>query len=317
MISGQAQSLHKFPIAASDGTAVVMNDADFSRWVRLLEQKTGVVVPPSRRQFLETNLRLRLAELKLTRLDQYFEDRLTGPSGAREWAVLVDRLTVHETRFFRHPPSLALLRENILPSFVARSQGQQEFHAWSVGCSTGEESYSLSMIIDEYARRATHPFRYAVTGSDVSSPSLKVAEAATYAVDRCHEIPEIYRAYCRHQGSAPVGSATKGDEEFVIADDLRQRTRFAQLNMMDISRQPMSGLELIFCQNVLIYFPRQRREAFLDRLVQCLRPGGCLIIGPGEVTRWRNSQVVRIEDKRALAFRRLDASDCAAKDSSS
>ncbi len=317
MISGQAQALQDFPIAPGEGRAVVMSDADFDRWVRLLETRTGVVVPPSRRQFLETNLKLRLAELKLTNLEQYFDDRLTGPSGAREWAVLVDRLTVHETRFFRHPPSLALVRENVLPSFVARSKGQQEFHVWSVGCSTGEESYSLSMIIDEYARRSPIPFRYAVSGSDVSSPSLKVAESATYNGSRLHEIPQTYRPYCRNQIATSSGSGFQGGDKFVMADELRQRTRFAQLNMMDVSRQPMSGLELIYCQNVLIYFPRQRREAILDRLVQCLRPGGCLIIGPGEVTQWRNSQVIRIEDKRALAFRRLEVGGVAAKDSSS
>ncbi len=305
MISSQAQALATPTLNAADG--IDMDDADFVRWVRLLEQRTGVLVPPSRRQFLETNLRLRLAELKFTSLEHYYDQCLTGPRGALEWAVLVDRLTVHETRFFRHPPSLALLRETILPSYVARTRGRQEFHAWSVGCATGEESYTLAMVIDEYVGRSPRPFRFAVTGSDVSGPSLKVAEAGIYGINRQREIPAAYRSYC----------AGYSDEEFIVDKGLRNRTRFAQLNMLDISRQPMGGLELIYCQNVLIYFPRQRREQFLNRLVECLRPGGCLIIGPGEVTQWDNPDVVRIEDRRVMAFRRREGAGSAGKDSSS
>ncbi|MEM1092074.1 MAG: CheR family methyltransferase [Pseudomonadota bacterium] len=288
------------------GDGMVMDDAEFDRWVRLLEQRTGVVVPHSRRQFLETNLRLRLAELKLVSLERYHDEWLVGPNGAREWAVLVDRLTVHETRFFRHTPSLALLREHILPAYMARTGGRQEFHAWSVGCATGEEAFSLAMVIDDYARRSRPRFRFAVTGSDVSGPALKVAEAAVYSVEREREIPAGYRDYSR----------THGVDEFVIDAALRARTRFAQLNLLDIERQPMSGLELIYCQNVLIYFPRARREAFLDQLVNCLRPGGCLIIGPGEVTQWRNPLLERIDSRRALAFRRRGDAGPIAEDSS-
>lgn len=271
-----------------------MDDAEFERWVRLLEQRTGVVVPPSRRQFLETNVRLRLQELGYRNLARYHDERLVGPNGAREWAILVDRLTVHETRFFRHPPSLAALREVILPAFVARTGGKLPFHAWSVGCATGEEAWSLAMIIDAYSSQCATPFRYGVTGSDVSKPALMVGKAGRYARHRMGEVPELYRGYCEPD-----------DNDFAIAERLRERAGFAVLNLLDVDRQPMSQLELIYCQNVLIYFPRPRRIEVLDELVTCLQPGGHLVIGPGEVTVWNNPLVERVANQRARVYRRI------------
>ncbi|MEM9530626.1 MAG: CheR family methyltransferase [Pseudomonadota bacterium] len=298
MMSGHAKA--EFPTGPSGpGPQVIVDDAEFQRWVKLLEQRTGMVVAENRRQFLESNLRRRLSELGYNSLARYQAEQLTGPRGAVEWAVLVDRLTVHETRFFRHPPSLALLRERILPEFVKRAEADQEFHAWSVGCATGEEPYTLAMIIDRFAResqaRHQRPFRYAVTGSDVSRPALKAATEASYPQARQDEIPNVYRSYCQPHASGG----------FTLGAALRARVNFAALNLLEVDRQPMSGLELIYCQNVLIYFPRARRHEFLDHLIASLRPGGCLIIGPGEVTTWHHPQVQRIEDRRALVYRRV------------
>ena len=293
MISGQFNAIA--PTSPQAGGGVVMDDVEFERWVRLLEARTGVVVPPSRRQFLETNVRLRLQELGYRNLARYHDERLVGPNGAREWAILVDRLTVHETRFFRHPPSLAVVREVVLPAFHARTGGKGTFHAWSVGCATGEEAWSLAMIIDGYASSCAEPFRYGITGSDVSKPAMMVGQAGEYPLHRIKEVPEMYRGYCEQ--SAP--------DRFTISARLRERAGFAVLNLVDVDRQPMTQLELIYCQNVLIYFPRPRRKALLDELVGCLQPGGHLIIGPGEVTVWNNPLVERIANQRAQVYRRI------------
>src|SRR5690606_5518812 len=88
-----------------------LDDAEFDRWVRLLEARTGVIVPPERKPFLETGLRRRMRETGHTRFDAYYDELLAGAKGAMEWASLVDHLTVHETHFFRHPPSLDLIRD--------------------------------------------------------------------------------------------------------------------------------------------------------------------------------------------------------------
>ncbi len=272
-----------------------MDDGEFLRWVQLLEERTGVVVPPERKQFLETNLRLRMREVGAGDFETYHRERLAGRRGAVEWAVLVDRLTVHQTHFFRHQPSLDFVREQVLTEFLARTQGRSAFHAWSAGCSTGEEAWSLAMVIDQHAREAATPYHFGVTASDVSQPALAMGREARYSKGKLSEIPARYRsAYC----------VDDGPQNFVLAERLQRRVGFAMLNLLEVARQPMSHLDLIYCQNVLIYFPRDRRLGVLDQLVDCLRPGGHLILGPGEMTGWSHPRLTRVAGQRTLAYRR-------------
>lgn len=272
-----------------------MNEAEFRRWVKLLEERTGVVVPPERKQFLETNLRLRMRELEIDTFGDYYAERLSGRKGAVEWAVLVDRLTVHQTHFFRHLPSLEMVRDAVLPDFLMRRRRSAAFHAWSVGCSTGEEAYSLAMVVDRFAEQADRAFHYGITASDVSQAALAVGRAARYRRQKLSEIPPDYRErYCK----------TVSGDEFEIHDRLVRRVGFALLNMLDIARQPLSHLDLIFCQNVLIYFPRDRRNQVLDQLANCLKPGGYLILGPGEMTGWTHPMLIRVPGQRTLTYRR-------------
>ncbi|MDX1571456.1 MAG: protein-glutamate O-methyltransferase CheR [Xanthomonadales bacterium] len=272
-----------------------MDESEFRRWVRLLEERTGVVVPPERKQFLETNLRLRMRELEIDTFADYYAQRLSGRKGAVEWAVLVDRLTVHQTHFFRHMPSLELVRDAVLPDFLMRRRRGAAFHAWSVGCSTGEEAYSLAMVIDRFCVQADQVFHYGITASDVSKAALDVGREGVYRRQKLSEIPPDYRErYCE---------PCNGDE-FQISDRLLRRVGFAMLNMLDISRQPLSHIDLIYCQNVMIYFPKDRRHQVLDQLVDCLGPGGYLILGPGEMTGWTHPQLIRVPGQRTLAYRR-------------
>jgi len=296
MIAGGQTALAGEPSRAGSAMSGSMTDAEFARWVELLEEKTGVVVPPERRQFLETNLRMRMQELGLNSYAAYFARELVGPKGAREWAVLVDRLTVHETRFFRHRPSLELVADDVLPASVASRPPGCAFHAWSVACSTGEEAYSLAMVIDRFNRRLETPLHFGITGSDVSQPALAVARRAIYSMPAQQDIPLGYQVeYCDFVDA----------RRFAIHESRKRRVGFAVMNLLDVKRQPMSQLDLIYCQNVLIYFPRVRRYEVLNNLVRCLRPGGVLILGPGEMTGWSHPEMTRIPGQRTLAYRRF------------
>jgi type IV pilus assembly protein PilK len=270
-----------------------MNDAEFQRWVELLESRTGVVVPPERKSFLETNLRLRMRELGIDSFTQYHTDMLSGPNGAREWATLIDRLTVHETHFFRHVPSMELVAKEVLPNFMARHGTGAAFHAWSVGCSTGEESFSLAMVIDRFAETVEEPFHFGITASDVSKPVLDIGRIGQYARAQLDEVPVQYQhRYCQNID----------DNHFEIVERLKKRVGFAVMNLLDIKRQPMTHLDLIFCQNVLIYFPRIRRYEVLSYLVRCLRPGGFLVLGPGEMANWTHPEMDRVSGARTSAY---------------
>lgn len=277
-----------------DTARPAMDDAEFERWVRLLESRTGVIVPPERKPFLESGLRRRMRETGHTEFRRYYDELLDGARGAMEWAALVDHLTVHETHFFRHQPSLALIRDEWLPDWLATTSPDRSLHALSVGCSTGEEAYTIAMLLDA-ALSGVQPARlFGITATDVSQPALAVARQGTYPMRRISEIPAAYRE-----------SATEVDgDQFHIAERLRKRVGFACVNLLHASRAPLRKLDLIFCQNVLIYFARERRGELLDALARLLQPNGLLVLGPGEANNWTHPHLVRTGGRQTLAYLR-------------
>lgn len=283
-------------ISSGSAAAPVMDEAEFQRWVRLLEARTGVTVPPERMPFLVTGLRRRMRETGHAQYDQYYEELLDGARGAMEWAALVDHLTVHETHFFRHPPSLQLVRDEWLPEWLATAPGDQTLHALSVGCATGEEAWTLAILFDAALSQVMPQRRFGITATDVSQPALAVARAARYPNARLQEIPQVYRN---------DNVEAEGDDEFRIVERLRKRVGFACVNLLHASRAPLRQLDLIYCQNVLIYFARERRGELLDGLARLLRPSGLLVLGPGEVTGWNHPQLKRTGGRQTLAFVRV------------
>ncbi len=275
--------------------APAMDDREFSRWVDLLERRTGVVVPQDRKTFLVTGVRSRMRETGFANFADYFQQLLSGPRGAIEWATLVDRLTVHQTHFFRHVPSLDLIGKEWLPGFFQRDAAGA-LHAWSIGCSTGEEAYSLAMVLDEaIASASASKLYFGITATDISAPALAVGRGGVYPTAKLEEIPEPYRSrYCE----------ADGPEAFSIVEPLRKRVGFVQFNLMDVARSPLKRLDLIFCQNVLIYFARERRVILLEALAELLKPGGLLVLGPGEVLGFNHPTLTRVGGPQTLAYKR-------------
>ena len=272
-----------------------MGDDEFERWVTLLERRTGVVVPAVRKSFLVTSLRGRMRETGHASFAQYYEDLVNGVRGAIEWATLVDRLTVHETHFFRHPPSLEFIRDEWLPTQVHSPDWSGNVHAWSLGCSTGEEAYTLAMILDGGLAKLTAKYYFGVTGTDVSQSALSVGKSGMYPRQKVGEVPEPYRAkYC----------VDVDQDSFLIREVLRKRVGFAQFNLLDAARAPIRQLDLIFCQNVLIYFSRELRRELLAKLAGLLSPGGLLVLGAGEVLSWSHPKLERAGGRQVLAYRR-------------
>ncbi len=290
MLSSSAQRAQPFAPLPS------MGDEEFVRWVDLLERRTGVLVPAGRKSFLVTGLRMRMRETGYDDFQNYFDEVLNGARGAMEWATLVDRLTVHETRFFRHEPSYDLIAGEWLPE-VARPGASGAIHAWSVGCATGEEAYSLAMVLDRGLRSlGDHRVYFGVTATDISNPALGVGRAATYPRDRLTEIPEPFRS----EYTEPVGG-----DAFAIVDSLRKRVGFALFNLLEVARAPLKQLDLIYCQNVFIYFARERRKRMLEALAARLKPGGLLVLGPGEITGFTDPSLTRVGGRQTLAYQRL------------
>lgn len=271
-----------------------MSQAEFRDWQALLEERTGVVINEQRRAFLQTNLSARMRELEVTDYASYFRMVTDGPRGAVEWSTLLDRLTVQETRFFRHRPSFDVL-DSYLRGRLATDQQQQPWALWSVGCSSGEEPYSMAICAAEVLRNSESAQQFGVTGTDISLNALSKAREARYGARKLEQMDaDLCERYF----------ATEVDGRFKVVPDLAARICFARLNVLELGKAPLTGMDVIFCQNMLIYFRRWRRREILNRLAERLAPGGLLVVGVGEVVGWQHPDLVPVADERVLAFTR-------------
>jgi type IV pilus assembly protein PilK len=269
-----------------------MSTAEFRAWQTLLEERTGVVISEQRRAFLQTNLSARMRELGVADYASYYRQVTDGPRGVVEWSTLLDRLTVQETRFFRHRPSFEVL-EHHLRERLQRDGVEQPWALWSVGCSSGEEPYSLAITAAEVLRDSPQPEHYGVTGTDISLNALNKARDACYGARRLEQLEsDLTARYFEMQA----------DGRYKVIPSLAARVCCARLNVLELAKAPISGMDVIFCQNLLIYFRRWRRREILNRLAERLAPGGLLVIGVGEVVGWQHPDLVPVADERVLAF---------------
>jgi chemotaxis methyl-accepting protein methylase len=273
-----------------------ISDEEYINWRALLEERTGMILPDERRSFLVTSLGIRMREIGFNNYASYYQHIQNGTQGAVEWATLVDRLTVHETRFFRHASSVELIREKLLPEWTEFPDENKNLHFWSVGCSTGEEPYTLAILLDEFRETDKCDYYYGVTGSDISLASLATGRKGIYHARKLREVdPDITDRYFNRID----------DTHFEVVPELRKRICFAQMNVLDMSRVPVGKVHLVFCQNLLIYFDKERRIEILNNLVAHMLPGAALILGSGEILGWMPPELERIAYNDTLAFRRM------------
>lgn len=274
----------------------VMEQEQFELWQALLEERTGMTLSQERKTFLETSLSIRMRELGIADYEMYYEQLLGGTteSKAMEWSVLVDRLTVQETSFFRHESSYALV-EGYVQRFIEEKGEGASLDVWSVGCSTGEEPYSLAMMISEKIREQGKKAYFGITATDISLPTLNKARRGVYGARKVERVDPILREDYFTQ---------LNEREYQVVDGLRDRICFARLNVLDLARAPMQDMDIIFCQNMLIYFRRWRKKQIVTRLADRLAEGGLLVLGIGEVTDFHHPQLERVQFADTLAFMR-------------
>lgn len=278
-------------------SASAMDAEQFQLWQGLLEDRTGMTLANERKTFLETSLSIRMRELDIEDYETYYEYLMAGSTESRamEWSTLVDRLTVQETSFFRHPGSYSLV-ENFVQEFLQAQPKGANLDVWSVGCSTGEEPYSLAMLINELVDEHHRQHFFGITATDISLPTLAKARKGIYPARRVMPIGD----QLREKYFEPTGN----EHTLAVVPSLRQQICFARLNVLDLATAPMNNMDLIFCQNMLIYFRRWRKRQIVNRLAERLAPGGIMVLGPGEVTDWQHPDLERIHFADTLAFRR-------------
>jgi len=270
-----------------------MDDKLFVAWVDLIQERTGIRLPDTRKSFLLSNLSIRMRELKMIDYETYYRYVTEGKQGIIEWETLVDRLTVHETRFWRDDRSLKILRDEYINKLTTKHDCLK---VWSVGCATGEEPYSIAIWLDALSEMSENFINYEVHATDISLASLSIGREGRYPVNRLTNVPQLYlQNYFDKQN----------DDSYKIQDRIKERVCFTKLNLLAANSFPFNELDAIVCQNVLIYFEQGMRQEILNSLVGHLRVGGLLVLGAGEVTNWENDQLEAVQYDGALAYRRV------------
>ena len=272
-----------------------LDEQQFACWAMLLEQRLGIAVTPQRKGFLSSKLRTRMRELGVTDFEHYYEMVTSPRQGQVEWSRLLDHLTIHETRFNRHPASFRLLEEHYLPALLQQSTELVNVKAWSVGCASGEEAYYLAIVLDRALKAHPGKAYYGVIGSDVSLDILALARGGSYPQAHLAGLDAFtLKHYFEQQG-----------EGYRVTDSLRQRVAFSQLNVQNLMQAPFEKMDIIFCQNLLIYFSQQRRQEIVTALATFLKPSGVMILGVGEIVGWQPEGLESMKIKDTLAYRKI------------
>jgi chemotaxis protein methyltransferase CheR len=247
---------------------------DYARLCDLIYTQAGIHLGTERKTMLEARIRRRLKDLGLHSYGEYC-DTLFGPNGIRDEMVqLIDVVTTNKTDFFREPGHFDFLVEKALPELTERSGGRQ-FLIWSAGCSTGEEPYTMAIVLSEYAL-AHAGFRFRILATDISTLVLAKAELGVYTNDVVAPVsPALRRKYF-------MRSRAPGSERVRVVPELRQLIEFRRLNFMETDYGLGQKADAIFCRNVIIYFDRRTQERILQKLSNCLAPGGFLLVGHAE-----------------------------------
>jgi len=221
--------------------------------------------------FLERRLEPRLEALGLTSYREYYQYLRYDPGGSREMEELVERITTHETYLFREQYQLDAFSEELLPEIYERLRLRRRLAIWSAGCSTGEEVYTLAILLKEDGRFDGWSVR--VAGSDISRKVVVQARRGSYGLTSFRTTsPPIRRKYFHET-----------DGRYRIRDDVRGMCSFGQLNLLDTDRYKVLGrYDLIFCRNVLMYLSPQARQRVVDAFYDTLMPGGYLLLGHSE-----------------------------------
>jgi chemotaxis protein methyltransferase CheR len=255
----------------------VMSDREFQRFSALVYEHAGIKMPPAKKIMLEARLQKRLKSLGIGSFEEY-GDYVTSRDGhENELIHMIDVVTTNKTDFFREPAHFEFLVKTALPNIqqLRKDAGHDPLRIWSAGCSSGEEPYTLAMVLSEYAQNRPD-FRFSILASDICTQILKTAKTAVYPEERADTIPlNLKKKYL-------LKSKERERALVRIAPNLRSLISFRRINFMDDSFDVAEKMDIIFCRNVVIYFDKPTQQTLMRKFHKQLKPGGYLFIGHSE-----------------------------------
>lgn len=254
----------------------------------------GIKMPAAKRVMLQGRLLKRIRELNMTSYGDYVSYLFSKEGQEKELYSFLSVVTTNKTDFFREPVHFDFLKQNVLPEFGA-NPGRGTMKVWSAGCSSGEEPYTISIVLNEF-KRANPSFNFSIMGTDISSNVLQKAAQGVYAEGKIDIIPlELKKKYF-------LRSKDRVNSTVRVQSVLQQNLNLKYLNLMDASYDVTEQYDVIFCRNVLIYFDRPTQEQVINKLCKHLKRDGYFFIGHSESL---SSMDVPLQHIRPTIFRKL------------
>jgi chemotaxis protein methyltransferase CheR len=256
---------------------IPISDREFRLFQKLIEEHAGIFLSPVKKALLEARLNKRIRELGLASFSDYYARLVEGRSG-HELVDMLDRITTNETQFFRESRQFDFLSRLVVNDWTAQADAgfrQRQIRIWSAGCSTGEEPYSLAMILWKHFPPSAG-WEIEILATDISTRVLDRARQGIWPIEKARDIPLehlkrfMLRGMGKHEGKMKAGA------------EIRSMIRFERLNLNDDVYPVTSLFDLILCRNVLIYFDPERRARIVDRLLEQLAPAGFFFVGHAE-----------------------------------
>jgi chemotaxis protein methyltransferase CheR len=275
------------------GDDPVMKSEEFRLLRDLIGARLGIALPHDGAPQLTRRLRERLAVLNLATFAEYHQYLRFHPLAQVEWDEAVEQLTTNETYFFRQEFQLRAFRDEVLPLLAEENASRRNLAVWSAGCSTGEEAYTIAMLISDSGMFAGWDVR--VFGSDISKRCVAAARRGVYGASS-------FRAMGSHEKNRHFVERVDGS---AISEKIRSMCHFGQMNLLDEERSRIFGrVDAIFCRNVLIYLDTHARRRVIDNFHDRLYPGGVLLLGHSESLLNVSTAFELLHLKEDLAYRK-------------
>lgn len=269
--------------------SVMLNSRDFQQLSAFIYSQLGIKMPASKITMLSGRLAKRLRALKFGSFQSYCEFLFSDQGQEQEMVHLINAVTTNKTDFFREPSHFAYLVDSALPVLQSLNtfNNRRPLRIWSAGCSTGEEPYTLAMVLSEVRERQPG-FAFEIIATDISTRVLDVARRAVYPMERIEPVSMVHRKKYLLKGK------DRRNPEVRIVPEVRRTVRFGRLNFMVDDFGLPEMVDIIFCRNVIIYFDKDTQERLMCKFSRYLNPNGYLFLGHSESLHGYDTPFVQI-----------------------
>lgn len=265
-------NLHAY---ANSTNSLVLSSESFEKWRQFIYKSCGIYFQDNKKYLLESRLLKRLNVLKINSYEEYFNYINIGPRKSREMQELFEAITINETYFFRNQPQQDALIQKIIPELIQAKYNSpsKKIRIWSAASSSGEEAYSIAMVINEFIKPRFPMFAFEIVGTDISKEMLEKARNGLYNDYAIKNLPiNFLKKY--------FSRTARG---FEISNEIKKYASFMELNLYDdFKMKTMTNFDVIICANVLIYFDVKSKIKVVNHLYNNLNKGGYLFIGYSE-----------------------------------